>query len=252
MKRLSALAMAILCGAALWVAVCFANRYTVAVPPANSEPSTTTASKPTTTQPPLPDNPIDFADLQARYPEAVGWIRVPGTVIDYPIMQSGPDTPEDFYLTHNEEGKKIKHGSIYIQRYNTPGFTDPNTILYGHNMANGSMFAAIHKFRKDAFFEENQYIYVYTPGHVLTYRIYSLFINEERHLMVTYDFDTEEGFGAYLEKTMDPPSSVQQTRKEVIPTTADRVITLCTCTNKRDGDGRLLLVAVLEEDQRTK
>ena len=251
-NRLLALVIALLCGALLWLSFRTLSDYMTPPEPIAPPTTTTAPTTTTTTQPPLPDNPIDFADLQAQYPEAIGYINVPGTVIDYPIMQSGPDTAEDFYLTHIPNGTEDKNGSIYIQKRNNADFTDPNTIIYGHNMASGKMFAAIHKFRDQAFFDENQYVYIYTPGYVRTYRIYSLFINEVRHLMVTYDFSTDEGYRAFLDKTLDPPSSVRKVREGILPTTDDRVITLCTCTSSRDGDGRLLLVAVLEEEQQTK
>lgn len=201
----------------------------------------------------LPDNPIDFAALQEQYPEVVAWIQIPNTNINYAVMQSGTDTPEDFYLSHNEAGEKKKYGSIYIQKYNHADFSDPNTILYGHNMASGSMFANVHKFKKKAFFEENEYLYIYRPGHVLTYRIYSVFTHNSRHLLWAYDFETEEGFQTYIDKTLNPKTSTKQVREGVTPTTADRLVTLSTCVDgSSTSSTRLLLVAVLVEDTPTK
>ena len=210
--------------------------------------------------PELPDNPVDFAALQQQNPEIVAWIKLPNTKINYPVMQSSSEHPEDYYLYRNESGEKSRYGSIYIQKYNHADFSDPNTILYGHNMANGSMFAAVHKFKKSSFFEENQYLYVYVPGHELVYRIYSIFSYEERnpstggvkHLLWAYDFDTEDGKQAFIDKTLDPKAPIQQVRDGVFPTPSDRLITLSTCVNNNEGDGRLLLVAVLESDTLTK
>ncbi len=215
-------------------------------PVTTSAPTTTT----TTTQPPLPDNPKDFAALQAENPETVAWIEVPDTIIDFPVMQSGENTPEDFYLSHNPKGEKDRNGSIYIQKYNHADFSDPNTILYGHNMSGGKMFGAIHKFKKAAYFKEHEYLYVYLPGHVLTYRIYALFDFSNEHLLWAYDFDTEEGYQKFINKTLNPKTYNRLVREGVTPTTADRVITLSTCQNT--GDGRLLLVAMLESDMQTK
>ena len=73
-------------------------------------------------EPELPDNPVDFPALWKEFPEAVAWIRVPDTPIDYVVMQSTQDTPEDFYLDHNETGKQDDHGAIYIQKYNFADF----------------------------------------------------------------------------------------------------------------------------------
>lgn len=213
-------------------------------------PSVTLPEPPPADQPELPENPVDFAALQAEFPEAAAWIRIPETAIDYAVMRSGTDTPEDFYLDHNEKGEKDRNGSIYMQRYNHVDFSDPNTVLYGHNMSGGKMFGGIHKFKKAAYFNEHEYLYVYTPGHVLTYRIYALFDYGSRHLLWAYDFDTEEGFQQYINKTLKPGTYNRLVREGVTPTTADRLLTLSTCQNS--GDGRLLLVAVLESDTETK
>lgn len=205
---------------------------------------------PSAEEPELPDNPVDFAALQAEFPEAVAWIRVPDTPIDYAVMQSGTKTNEDFYLTHNEAGEETPLGSIYIQKYNHADFSDPNTILYGHNMASGRMFAALHKYKSQSFFDNNPLIYVYTPGHARAYRIYSMFTYNETHLMADFDFSSDKGFEKFLQYTLNPKSYTRLVREGVRPTAADRVITLSTCTN--DGNGRVLLVAVLEEDVATQ
>ncbi len=217
-------------------------------PPADpivSEPSSVTESLPPEV---LPDNPIDFAALQAQYPDAKAWLRVPGTVIDYAVMQPATAMKEDYYLHHAEDGSYRFAGSIYMEKINSSAFTDPNTMLYGHNMKNGSMFAALHKFKKADFFEENQYIYVYRPGQILTYRIFSAFINDSRHVMYAYDFTSEAGYAAFLEKAMHPARG-GQVREDVAVTTKDRLITLSTCTN-RDSE-RLLVSAVLVDVQST-
>lgn len=217
--------------------------------PVVTVPETPPADEP---QPQLPDNPVDFAALQEEFPEAVAWIRIPDTTIDYAVMQSGPDTKEDYYLDHNEAGEKDRNGSIYIQKYNGADFSDPNTILYGHNMRNYHMFGEVHRFKKADFFDAHEYLYVYTPGHVLTYRIVSVFKYGTRHLLWAYDFTTPEGRQAFIDKVLDPKASIQQVREGGSLTPDDRLVTLSTCLNSREGEGRLLLVAVLVEDTETK
>lgn len=214
-------------------------------PPSPVDTPTTT----TTTQVVLPDNPIDFADLQAKNPHTVAWLEVPGTVINYAIMQSGNDVPENFYLDHAEDRKYRYSGSIYIQQMNRADFTHPNTVMYGHNMKNGSMFAALHKFRNKEFFDENQYIYVYTPGHILKYRIYSAYVYDNRHILNSFNFSDDAEYQAYLDQSLNPKSMTKQVREGVKVTTDDRIITLSTCTsNNRE---RYLVQGVLIDDQPT-
>ena len=213
-------------------------------------PIVTVPEAPPEDEPELPDNPVDFATLQAEFPEAVAWIRIPDTPIDYVVMRSGENTPEDFYLDHNESGEKSRYGAIYMQKYNFADFSDPNTILYGHNITGSKMFGGIHKFKKADYFDSHEYMYIYTPGHVLTYRIYSLYDANDRHLLWLYDFTTDEGYQQFIDKTLKPRTYNTQVREGVIPTTDDRLVTLSTCQNS--GDGRLVLIAVLVEDMETK
>ncbi len=216
------------------------------VDPMSAPPVSTDISEPA----PLPDNPIDFAAKQADNPHIVAWIRIPGTVIDYPVLQSGNDVKENFYLDHNENRQPRRAGAIYIQQMNTPDFSDPNTVLYGHYMANGTMFADLHQFRKENFFAENEYMYIYTPGHILTYRIFSAFVYDNRHILNSFNFDDPADYGAFLEQSLNPASMARQVREGVSVTTADRIITLSTCT-MRDSE-RYLVEGVLIHDQPTK
>ncbi len=204
----------------------------------------------TSTDENLPDNPIDFEALQAENPDVCAWIRLDNTVIDYPVLRSGLDTPEDFYLDHDMYGTKKRAGSIYIQQLNSPRFTDPNTLVYGHNMLNGTMFAVLKKFRNKQFFDENQTITVYTPGHIYTYTIFSAFVYDNRHILNSFNFYTEEGYGDFLKDCLDPPTFIKNVREGVEVTTDDRIITLSTCTS--NDSERYLVAAVLTKDTRTK
>lgn len=197
----------------------------------------------------LPDNPIDFASLQAKNPDTVAWIRIPGTIIDYPVMRSSGDREENFYLDHNSDGKSHRAGAIYIQKLNSPDFSDRNTVLYGHNMANGSMFSWLHQYKKKAFFDEHSTIQIYTPGHILTYEVYSSFTYDNRHILNSFNFNNDEDYAAFLQQTLKPASMTRQVREGISVTTNARIITLSTCT--ASSSQRLLVVGVLTGDQPT-
>ena len=198
----------------------------------------------------LADNPIDFDALHTENPDVCGWITIDGTVIDYPILRSGSDKAEDYYLDHDMYGTHKLAGSIYIQRMNSDDFTDNNTVIYGHNMLNGTMFAALKKYRNAQFFEENPEIKIYAEGHIYTYQIFSAFVYDDRHILNSFNFDDEEEYRAFLDDCMNPPTLIKNVREDITVTSDDKIITLSTCTSA--DTERYLVVAVLVDDTLTK
>lgn len=198
----------------------------------------------------LADNPIDFDALHEENPDVCGWITLDGTVIDYPILRSGTDKPEDYYLDRDIKGAYKRAGSIYIQRMNSDDFTDNNTVIYGHNMLNGTMFAALKKYRNKQFFEDNPEIKIYAPGHIYTYKIFSAFVYDDRHILNSFDFDDEEEYQDFLDDCLNPPTLIKNVRDDITVTTDDKIIVLSTCTSVKTE--RYLVVAVMVDDTLTK
>ncbi len=196
------------------------------------------------------DNPIDFATLKAQNPDVCGWITVPNTNIDYPILQSQPSEDNDYYLTHNLDRKYSVAGSIYIQRNNSNQFTDRNTVIYGHNMKNKTMFRTLHNFRDPEFFEQNEFFTIYTPGHIKTYRIFSAYRYDNRHILNSFDFTDKAVFAEYLEFATNPVSLIKNVREGVKVTADDQIVTLSTCIS--DKRYRYLVQGVLIKDELTK
>jgi sortase B len=203
----------------------------------------------TTTEPPLPDNPVDFEALQAVNPDAYAWIYVPNTLIDYPVLQAGNDLPEDFYIYRNLERKYEFRGCIYSQKVNAKDFSDPVTVLYGHHMLDNSMFSTLYYFRDQQFFDTNEFFYIYTPVHILTYRIVSAHQYDERHILNSFDFSKEDVFREYLDEISNPRSMLADVRDGIQLTTEDRIVTLSTCIS--GGSMRYLVQGVLIDDQPT-
>ena len=115
--------------------------------------------------------PIDFQTLQNMNPDIYAWIKVPGTVIDYPIAQS--ETDNTYYLNHSVEHDENKAGAIFTEDYNAKTFEDPNTVIYGHGMANGSMFDGLHQYMDRDFFDQNKEVIIYMPDKILHYQIFA-------------------------------------------------------------------------------
>lgn len=213
-----------------------------------SEPSVPSLESEVSSQPELPDNPIDFTAEKEKYPDIYAWIYIPNTNINYPVVQSAED--DAYYLTHNAEKEYTQAGAIYSEMKNSKDFSDPNTVLYGHNMLNGSMFQNLHKFRKsEEFFNENKYVYIYTPGHILTYEICAAYRYDNRHILNSFNFSDPKVFEEYLETVKNPKSMIARTR-EVELTTESKILTLSTCIG--DHNYRYLVQGVLIKDEQTK
>lgn len=185
--------------------------------------------------------PIDFGSLTAEYPDVYAWIRIPGTGIDYPIAQRAGDN--SYYLTHTIDGKKRIAGAIYTEDYNTKEFTDPNTVIYGHNMRNGSMFKQLHKFKSKQFFADNQEVLIYQPNRILHYKIFAAYTYDNRHLIRSFAFADETAYQSYLNEVFKKARTSGNLDTDVQVTSENQIITLSTCTG--NDSQRYLVQAVL-------
>lgn len=219
-------------------------------PEINSQVTTTAQSEPDNNsnsgESELETNPINFDELKAINPEIIAYIQIPGTNVDYPVLQSMDS--DDYYLHRDIYGNYKYAGSIYMQICNLDDFTDRVTVLYGHNMANGSMFADLHDFEDTEFFNSHKEFYIYTEDRKLTYEIVSAYVYDDRHIMNSFNFAEDSVFLEYLDFIQNPRSTLCNSRelnREL--TVEDRVVTLSTCLD--NGDGRYLLQGVLIEDE---
>lgn len=134
---------------------------------------------------------IDFAYWQELNPDVCAWIRVPGTKIDYPVVQSLTEA-DSYYLTHDIYQDENVYGAVFIEKSNLSDFTNPNTIIYGHHMTDGSMFGELTRFEEPEFFEEHQEFTVYLPGETRRYEIVAAYRYPAEHLLGSFDYSTEE------------------------------------------------------------
>lgn len=104
---------------------------------------------------------VDFASLTAQYPDVVGYIYSPGTRIQYPIAYTS--STNDYYLNRDLDGNLNVNGSIFIEHLNNPDFSHQNTIIYGHHMKSGLMFADLCKYKDSSYYASHPYMYIYTP-----------------------------------------------------------------------------------------
>lgn len=190
--------------------------------------------------------PVDFSALSSQNSDIYSWIYIPETNVNYPVCQSYVD--DNYYLDHDVYGNYSFAGAIYSQVCNNRDFSDRVTVLYGHNMANGSMFANLHRFADSNYFETHDKIYIYTAERKLTYKIVSAFIYDDRHIMNSFDFTDDEQFQNYLDTIQNPRSVNKNVRSGTELSLDDKILTLSTCLNS--GEGRYLVNGVLIYDEK--
>lgn len=172
------------------------------------------------------DVDIDVAGLKSAYPDVVGWIRFDDPkdtiLIDYPILYSGDD---DTYLHKNIKKEYSYPGCIFLEGENRPGFTDMSSIIYGHNMRNGTMFGTLKHFQEEGVYEDNQYFTIYTDSMAYRYQIFSYFTTDSESEVYKIGFGADEIYQEYLNDLVSRSSF----NTGIVPTMEQRIILLSTC-----------------------
>lgn len=189
------------------------------------------------------DPVIDFEELRGENQEIYAWITVPGTKIDYPVLQSEED---NYYLEYNIDHTKGYPGCIYTNKCNVKDFSDSNTVMYGHNMLNGSMFAGLHDFEDADFFEQNDTIVVYTENARFTYRIYIAAAYSDAYLPAFFDMTSGEDTMWFLDTLKEYEDDRKLIREDMEVTEEDCLLTLSTCISN-ESTKRYLVIGKLVE-----
>lgn len=192
---------------------------------------------------------VDFEMLWETNPDICAWIYIPNTQVNYPVLQNSKATePYDtYYLKHTVDGQSGLPGAIYIEPCNRKNFVDYNTVLYGHHMKNGSMFASLDSYLEETFMEENPYVYLVTPEKNMVYEIFAAVQYDDRHIIGSYDFEDTAGRQSFLDSLAVNADERNVLREDVEVTSEDRLITLSTCVKGQD-EKRLLVEAVLIDE----
>ena len=179
---------------------------------------------------------VNVAELSEKYPDVVGWIYFENEDISYPIMYSGDNSK---YLTTAYTGEKARAGAIFMDCESTPDFSDPHSLIYGHNMRDLSMFGRLRYYKTDKdYYDEHQYFQIFTKTNVYRYRIFAY---EEV-------YDNDDVFWTYGKQPKEYFSMLKEVEKRSLVNTgittdeSDHVITLSTCTS--EDDKRLIVCAV--------
>lgn len=170
-----------------------------------------------------------YKKSQKNNSDVVGWIYLPNTQIDYPVLCSRDNT---YYLTRNENKKATKAGSIFMDYRNTQAENQRNIILYGHNMSNGTMFHSLNNYKVKKFFDKNRLITFYFGDEKRQYEIYAAYaVNVELNI-IQVEFTSDESFLSYARNLQG--ISAFETDPRTILCNEDEILTLMTCTYEYD------------------
>lgn len=181
-----------------------------------------------------------YAEVYEQNTDLVGWIRIDGTNINYPVMQT-IDSP-NFYLKHGFNKQYSDYGVPYVQENCTLGISD-NTIIYGHHMSNGSMFADLCKYESEDFYREHKTIRFDTLSGFGEYEIVTVFKTvaySEAGFKYYHFVDAEDEAAFYAFLSECKAHSLYDTG--VSASYGDKLITLSTCEYSRTN-GRMVVVA---------
>lgn len=180
-----------------------------------------------TTNPPSINKHIDFPSLAEINPEIIGWIEIPDTAISYPFVHTNNNT---YYLTHTFSNQENNTGSIFMEATNSSDFNDIYTILYGHNMKNGSMFATLKKYADTAFYKSHPCIYIDLKDGSHCYKIFSCHEVDVTDICFSTGYIVDEKYTDFVMQLKN--SSLYDTG--ITPNGITPVITLSTCTGNSD------------------
>ena len=184
---------------------------------------------------------VDFDSLQAVNSDVVGWIWMKDTVINYPILHSKKNNDEYLYTTY--DGKQNNSGSIFADYRNNADFTDDNTVLYGHNMKNGGMFACLLKMRGQEYYDAHKEFYMLTPEGNRRYEIISVFQVDALSDVYGRTFATNEEKQQWLDYVIKNSAVLAPFSANV----EDTFVLLSTCVSGDDPRARVVAVGRLAE-----
>lgn len=188
----------------------------------------------------LPNKDVVFSILWETNLDVYSYIYIPNTNIDYPVLRHPTDNK--YYLEHNIDRTSGYPGVIYTENYNDMDYEDPVTLMYGHNMKNGSMFATLHNYENPDFFNENRYVYIYKPYETIVYEIFAAVTYSNAHIMKSFDFDRTEEVTRFIDSLHETRDLNAHFAEEVGVTAEDKILVMSTCTSSESK--RFLVCAV--------
>ena len=182
----------------------------------------------------VPDYVVDLEVVKAQNSDTVGWIILPDSRINYPIVKSKDNTE---YLTTTFEGQTANSGSIFLDMYCSNDFSDQNAIVYGHNMKNGSMFRALNNMTDKEYFWRHHIFCIDTGNGFEEYEVISCYQTVETDLSSwQIGFESQAAYETWLQ------SIAKRCPYDCVDYDVNKnTITLSTCRGQSGGPGRFIV-----------
>ncbi len=165
----------------------------------------------------------DLEKFFSDYKDAIAWIYCPDTKIDYGVVEAEDN---DYYLHRFYDGSYCVSGSLFADCCSSRDFSDENTIIYGHNMGDGTKFAGIMNYVNQRYYDQHPILYLSTPDMNYRLELFSGFLTDADSDTYIFHFDSPEDFSAWQRKMV--AQSDFRTNVQLSP--EDRVVTLSTCS----------------------
>jgi len=192
-------------------------------------------------------SPVDFEDLWTMNSDIYAWLYIPGTPVNYPILQREGD--DGYYLQHNSEGRSSKTGAVYTEEtYTKKDFSDPVTLVYGHHTWDDTMFGSLQQtYSAQGGIESYRDVVVYLPEQELHYQVFAAVPHDMRHILYYNDFTDPMVFQKFLEQALSVRSINASIDESVEVTAEDQLLILSTCL-RGDSNRRYLVLAKRTEE----
>ena len=176
---------------------------------------------------------VDFEALKSQCEDIVGWIYCPDTVINYPVVQCD----DNFYYLHRLiNGNYNSSGSIFVECLCPKNFAAENTIIYGHHMNDGTMFASLVNYTYQDYYDQHPVLYLITPERNYRVEIFSGYVTEATSDTYRISFEDEDDYQIYLNTVKDQ----SKFKSDVEVTSSSKILTMSTCTYDYD-DARFVV-----------
>ena len=182
---------------------------------------------------------VDFEALARINPDVAAWLICEGTALSCPVVR-GEDN--EYYLSRLFDGSSNAAGCPFLDSRCAADLSSKNSVVYGHNMKYGSMFAALEGYKEQDFFEAHPYLLLLTPGGDYEAQVFSAYVAPTDAAAWRLDFEGEGAYAAWLAEVC--AASCIETG--LVPGQAERVLTLSTCSYEF-SDARLVVHCVLRE-----